>query len=263
MEERAGDVMKIQRFVFLVSLCTLSLVGCSGLKGQLITEEQNMDIEIKVADNKCESISESEETETVCSEETIQEDSSEVEESKTAEYSAFASEKKTEPQELIELRMQEQCEPEKQQVTPKPSEAEASQQEPEQLQPENEPQQAQPVHYSPQRVVQLAVKKTKTYDKVYIPDSLNHMLAEGMISQKDYNAYYPTDVAGYIEFYVASDMNEARDVSGTIKFNSKDDIAENIAGMYNALTKQYFYIEYHGTVVYGDRECYVFYCYRA
>ena len=157
--------------------------------------------------------------------------------------------------------MQEEGEPEKQQVTPKLSEA--SQQEPEQLQPENEPQQAQPVHYSPQRVVELAVEKTKNYGKVYIPDSLNHMLAEGMISQEDYNAYYPTDGAGYIEFYVASDMNEARDVSGTIKFNSEDDIAANIAGMYNALAQQYFYIEYHGIVVYGDKECYVFYCYRA
>lgn len=119
------------------------------------------------------------------------------------------------------------------------------------------------VSYSPQRVVELAVEQTKAKGKIYIPDDLNQMLAAGEISQEDYDACYPTDGAGYLEYYVATDMNEARDISGTVQFSSESDIAANIAGMYAALPQQYFYIEYHGTVMYGGRECYVFYCYRA
>lgn len=122
---------------------------------------------------------------------------------------------------------------------------------------------AVPISYSPQRVVELAVEKTKAQGKIYIPDDLNQMLAAGEISQEDYNASYPTDGAGYLEYYVATDMNEARDISGTVQFNSEADIAANIAGMYASLPQQYFYIEYHGIVTYGGKECYVFYCYRA
>lgn len=133
-------------------------------------------------------------------------------------------------------------------------------------QPEETPETTEPetsVSYSPQRVARLATEKTKAAGKIYIPDDLDRMLAEGTLSQEDYNACYPTDGAGYLEFYVATDLNEARDVSGTVKFNSEDDIAANIAGIYSSLPQQYFYIEYHGTVIYGDKECYVFYCYRA
>ena len=147
-------------------------------------------------------------------------------------------------------------------VTGQPEETQEST-EPEAPQEPQQPSQPEPVSYSQQRVVQLATEKTKAAGKIYIPDDLDRMLAEGTITQEDYNDCYPTDGAGYLEFYVATDLNEARDVSGTVKFNSEDDIAANIAGMYSSLPQQYFYIEYHGTVMYGDKECYVFYCYRA
>jgi hypothetical protein len=130
--------------------------------------------------------------------------------------------------------------------------------------PETQPvQEPQPVPYSPGRVAELATAKTKACGKTYIPDDLNRMLSEVAITEEDYHACYPTDGAGYLEYYVASDLNEARDVSGTVKFGSEEEIAANIAGMYGALPQQYFYIEYHGTAVYGGKECYVFYCYRA
>ncbi len=130
-------------------------------------------------------------------------------------------------------------------------------------QPDMEPEKAGPVSYSPQRVAELAVEMVKAQGKTYIPDDLNRMLAAGEISQEDYNACYPTDGAGYIEYYVAADMNEARDISGTVQLNSEADIAADIAGMYAALPQQYFYIDYHGTVLYGEKECHIFYCYRA
>lgn len=159
-----------------------------------------------------------------------------------------------------------QNEPSKPQTTEpdtKPEPEPEAPQEPQTPQEPQQPSQPEPVSYSPQRVVQLATEKTKAAGKIYIPDDLDRMLAEGTITQEDYNDCYPTDGAGYLEFYVATDLNEARDVSGTVKFNSEDDIAANIAGMYSSLPQQYFYIEYHGTVMYGDKECYVFYCYRA
>ena len=126
-----------------------------------------------------------------------------------------------------------------------------------------DPPKTEPVPYSPQNVVNLAVEQTKAQGKIYIPDDLDRMLAAGEISQEDYDVCYPADGAGYLEYYVAADMNEARDISGTVQFNSEADIAANIAGMYAALPQQYFYIEYAGTVMYGGTECYVFYCYRA
>lgn len=107
------------------------------------------------------------------------------------------------------------------------------------------------------------MEKTVAQGKIYIPDDLDRMLAAGELSQEDYDACYPTDGAGYLEYYVAADMNEARDISGTIQFSSEADIAANIAGMYAALPQQYFYIAYGGSVMYGDKECHVFYCYRA
>lgn len=133
----------------------------------------------------------------------------------------------------------------------------------EEPQPPEPPQEVQPVSYSPQRVVELATEQTKAVGKIYLPDDLDRTLAEGSLSKEDYDACYPTDGAGYLEYYVATDLNEARDISGTVKFNSEADIAANIAGMYGALPQQYFYIEYHGTIMYGSCECYVFYCYRA
>ena len=126
---------------------------------------------------------------------------------------------------------------------------------PEPAEPQPEPQpvpEPQLASYSPGRVVELAVAKTKACGKTYIPDDLDRMLSEGAITEEDYHACYPTDGAGYLEYYVASDLNEARDVSGTVKFGSEDDIAANIAGMYGALPQQYFYIEYHGTTTYGE-----------
>lgn len=145
------------------------------------------------------------------------------------------------------------------QPQPQPEQEEVAQPEPQSAEPEK----MEPVLYSPQRVVELAVEKTAAQGKIYIPDDLNRMLETGEISQEDYDACYPTDGAGYLEYYVAADMNEARDISGTIQFTSEADIAANIAGMYAALPQQYFYIEYGGIVVYGGKECYVFYCYRA
>lgn len=117
--------------------------------------------------------------------------------------------------------------------------------------------------YSPSKVVKLATKRVKAMGKIYIPDDLKKMVKEGKITKKEYKECYPTDGAGYLEYYVAADLNDARDISGTVQFKSESDIAKDIAKMYRALPQKYFYIKYHGTVMYGSKKCYVFYCYRA
>ena len=264
--ERTGGIMRKQRLFLLLSVTILLLAGCGGKENQ-VTEEQNVEIETQTVFEALEDISEEKETETVTGQPEETQESTEPEESATAEDDKEkdnSSEGQTSS--ATEKEQDSQNQSNAQNGTSKPQTTEPDtkpEPEPEAPQEPQQPSQPEPVSYSQQRVVQLATEKTKAAGKIYIPDDLDRMLAEGTITQEDYNDCYPTDGAGYLEFYVATDLNEARDVSGTVKFNSEDDIAANIAGMYSSLPQLYFYIEYHGTVMYGDKECYVFYCYRA
>ena len=270
--ERTGGIMRKQRLFLLLSVTILLLAGCGGKENQ-VTEEQTVETETQTVLEALEDISEEKETETVTEQPEETQEATEPEESATAEddkekdnSSEGQTSSATEKEQDSQNQSNAQNEPSKPQTTEpdtKPEPEPEAPQEPQTPQEPQQPSQPEPVSYSPQRVVQLATEKTKAAGKIYIPDDLDRMLAEGTITQEDYNDCYPTDGAGYLEFYVATDLNEARDVSGTVKFNSEDDIAANIAGMYSSLPQQYFYIEYHGTVMYGDKECYVFYCYRA
>ena len=264
--ERTGGIMKKQRLFLLLSVTILLLAGCGGKENQ-VTEEQSVETETQTVTEDMENDSEESEPEAVTEEPEETPETTEPEKSAAAEdneandsssegQTSAATEKEQDSQDQSNT----QNEPSKPQTTEPDTKPEP---EPEAPQEPQQPSQPEPVSYSPQRVVQLAMEKTKAAGKIYIPDDLDRMLAEGTITQEAYNDCYPTDGAGYLEFYVATDLNEARDVSGTVKFNSEDDIAANIAGMYSSLPQQYFYIEYHGTVMYGDKECYVFYCYRA
>lgn len=129
----------------------------------------------------------------------------------------------------------------------------------------NEPAVSEPqvISYSPENVVALATAKTKAAGKVLLTENLNNLLASGQISQEDYNEYYPYDGAGYYSVFVDSNLAEARDVSGTQKFNSEDDIAQYIADMLALENGPYFLIEYAGTYDYYGKICYEFRCYRA
>lgn len=264
--ERTGGIMRKQRLFLLLSVTILLLAGCGGKENQ-VTEEQNVETETQTVLEALEDISEEKETETVTGQLEKTQESSEPEKSATAEddkekdnSSEGQTSSATEKEQGSQNQSNAQYEPSKPQTTELDTKPESELEAPQEPQ---QPSQPEPVSYSPQRGVQLATEKTKAAGKIYIPDDLDRMLAEGTITQEDYNDCYPTDGAGYLEFYVATDLNEARDVSGTVKFNSEDDIAANIAGMYSSLPQQYFYIEYHGTMMYKDKECYVFYCYRA
>lgn len=256
--------MKTLRIMFLLSVSVLALAGCGKQGTETIADvEPTTEINMEQEENTSEAVEETEElpaepeTEELLAEPKTGETESTATTEPTKETATAApAESSAEPQGRDNGQAQQETKP-AETSTPQPEE-------PVQREPEpTEPPRTDPVSYSPQNVVSLAVEQTKAQGKIYIPDDLDRMLAAGEISQEDYNACYPTDGAGYLEYYVAADMNEARDISGTVQFNSEADIAANIAGMYAALPQQYFYIEYAGTVMYGGIECYVFYCYRA
>lgn len=281
--------MKIQKLFFLLSVALL-LAGCGKKEGRTGMEETGVGTE--AAEVAGEAFEETEETEGT-EESIVPEERAETIVAETASSVKKEEEGETEaqtvakretgkqepagrgsnmpepdrPKEKREPEESAQTEPVRTETPPptRPAVPETAEHRPEaepqpEIQPEPKP---QPASYSPGRVAELATAKTKAYGKVYIPDDLDRMLSEGTITEEDYQACYPTDGAGYLEYYVASDLNEARDLSGTVRFGSEEDIAANIAGMYSALPQQYFYIEYHGTATYGGKECYVFYCYRA
>lgn len=116
--------------------------------------------------------------------------------------------------------------------------------------------------YSPQNVVSLATAKTKAYGKVTLTDNLNSLLAEGAITQEEYNEYYPYDGAGYYSVFVQTDLNRASTTSGK-SLSSEDAIAQYIADMLGLESGQYFLIEYVGTYSTGGEDFYEFRCYRA
>lgn len=256
--------MKKQRLFLLLSIIILLLTGCGGKENQ-VTDEQSVETETQTVLEAMKDISEERETEIVTEQPEETPEVTEPGKSDTAEDNKVKdSNSEGQTSVAVEKGQDSQNQSNEQNESSKPQAIDSdTKSEPETPQEPQQPLQPEPVSYSPDRVVQLATEKTKANGKIYIPDDLNRMLAEGTLSQEDYNACYPTDGAGYLEYYVATDLNEARDVSGTVNFNSEDDIAANIAGMYNSLPQQYFYIEYHGTVTYGGKECYVFYCYRA
>ena len=249
--------MKLKRFVILLFIDILFLAGCDDKEEQPIAKKQNVEIAMSMWEDEIDNILEYVGSETEEEETEVLVKLKPENDNQSKETLVLGLKKTSEWQEECEVKMSNQDSELKVEVETVQEMIKSE------VKSECQLQQRNPTSYNPQNVVELAVEKTKAYGKVYIPDDLNNMLSAGMLSREEYNMCYPTDGAGYIEFYVASDMNEARDVSGTIKFNSEEDIATNIAGMYNVLPQQYFYIEYRGTVMYGDKECYVFYCYRS
>ncbi len=92
-------------------------------------------------------------------------------------------------------------------------------------------------------------------------DNLAKLLAEGKITQEDYDSYYPYDGLGYYSVFVETDLNKASTVSGQ-KLGSEEEIAEYIAQMLLLETEPVFYIEYAGIYSLNGTDFYEFRCYR-
>ena len=121
--------------------------------------------------------------------------------------------------------------------------------------------QAEYVGYDAERVARLVVEKCKAAGMITLPENLDRLLAEGKITQEEYNEYYPYDGCGYYSVFVETNLNLASTISGE-RLCSEEEIADYIAGMMVLEVEPYFYIECAGVYQGNSVEFYEFRCYR-
>ena len=117
------------------------------------------------------------------------------------------------------------------------------------------------VSYSPGNVVSLATSKCQAGGMIKTTDNLANLLAQGQITEDEYNEYYPYDGLGYYSVFVETDLNKAATTSGRL-LGSEDAIATYIADMLLLESNPYFLIEYGGVTNSGGQDFYEFRCYR-
>lgn len=117
------------------------------------------------------------------------------------------------------------------------------------------------VAYNPYNVAQMANDKVKAAGKVLLPENLDRLLAEGVITQEEYNEYYPYDGCGYYSVFIETNLLIAQDIVGT-PLRSEEAIAEHIAGMLVLETGPYVYVECNGVYNHNGTDFYEFRCYR-
>lgn len=119
------------------------------------------------------------------------------------------------------------------------------------------------VAYDPNYVVSLAIEKTKAYGKILVWENLDRMLAEGKITQAEYDEYYPYDGLenSYYIVFVETDLSKASTISGEL-LGSEDAIANYIAKMMALESEPYFAISYAGTYKGANGDFYEFRCHR-
>lgn len=268
----------MKKRLFLILSVTIMLAAGCGNKDNVVpdmeteatetvidTEEPDMaeDKEVPAADQAENGDTEKEQTEKETAKETEQEEENkeaeETPESKSASQPGQKDE--TEPaQGSTDMPKQEET---KQEET-KPEETKPEETKPEETKPDETKQQEQTVtavSYDPVSVCSQAVAKCQAGGMITTTDNLASLLAEGRITQEEYNSYYPYDGLGYYSVFVETDLNEASTTSGR-KLGSVDGIADYIAGMMLLETEPVFYIEYAGVYNLNGTDFYEFRCYR-
>lgn len=127
--------------------------------------------------------------------------------------------------------------------------------------PETVPQEEPVVSYDPISICDLVIAKCRAGGMITTTDNLARLLAEGKITQEEYESYYPYDGLGYYSVFVETDLNKASTTSGR-KLGSEEEIAEYIAQMLLLETEPVFYIEYAGIYSLNGTDFYEFRCYR-
>lgn len=180
----------------------------------------------------------------------------------TSEAESGEQEEGTKPKE--ERKPEPTTEPVEDSTTEQPSQpSEEPTVEPEQpREPESEPQ-PQTVAYSPDSVVTMAIAKCQAGGMITTQDNLANALAEGRITQEEYNEYYPYDGLenSYYSVFVETDLNIAGTTSGQ-PLRSEDAIATYIADMLLLESSPVFNIVYAGVYSKGGTDFYEFRCLR-
>lgn len=119
------------------------------------------------------------------------------------------------------------------------------------------------VPYDPNQVVSLAIAKCQAGGMVTTQDNLANALAEGRITQEEYDEYYPYDglESSYYSVFVETDLNIAATTSGR-RLESVDAIADHIAGMMLLESNPVFNIVYAGVYNLNGTDFYEFRCLR-
>lgn len=267
--ERKGGIMK--RLFILLTVCTLILAGCSGQKEQPITESQSVETTLQVEESKSTETMETGDAdiaEVESTEESVQVDAQESKEEPepTTEPEKPQQEAEQSKPEETTPSQEEKPEPEPPASTEAPTTAPVEPEKPvetptEPEQPTEAPTEPEFISYSPERVAQLANSKVKEAGKELLPENLDRLLSEGVITQEEYNEYYPYDGCGYYSVFVETNLADAKTISGRM-LGSEDEIASHIAGMLALETGPYVYVEYSGIYNHNGTDFYEFRCYR-
>ncbi len=118
-----------------------------------------------------------------------------------------------------------------------------------------------PAAYNPQEVASLATAKVKAGGKLILSEELDRKLSEGMITQEEYQEYYPYDGTGYYSVFVETDLNQASTTSGRA-LGSVDGIAQYLADMLLLEAVPSVGVEYAGVYTLHGSQFYEFRCHR-
>lgn len=251
----------------LLSVITLALAGCnttdSNKEADTTVVVENADIEeTELSTYESEEVETAEPTEN----ETKEEETKETETIAPTEEKPTQTEEPASTQEetVKEAPTETPTEGPTQQPTEAPAEVptEAPTEEPTTETPTQPPvQEPEFVAYNPYNVAQMANDKVKAAGKVLLPENLDRLLAEGAITQEEYNEYYPYDGCGYYSVFIETNLLIAQDIVGT-PLRSEEAIAEHIAGMLVLETGPYVYVECNGVYNHNGTDFYEFRCYR-
>lgn len=140
---------------------------------------------------------------------------------------------------------------------PQPTESEPAKPEP------VESETLEPTIYDPYQVVNKVIAKCEAGGMITTEDNLANLLAEGKITQAEYDEYYPLDglEGSYYSVFVETDLNIASDIVGN-KLGSVEKIADYIAGMLLLETQPIFNVTYAGIYTHNGVDFYEFRCHR-
>lgn len=237
----------------------MSVAGCNQEVNHLVTEDTSTIADVvKDSEESSQDV-----TEVVDTKETSEADRSKEE--VTTEAKVEKKESTTEATTEAKIEQTTERSTEEKSTEQPTTEAPKTPEEPKPTEPEKpkpeEPKTPEVVAYDPGTVVSKAISKCKAGGMITTTDNLNNLLAEGKITQEEYNEYYPYDGLGYYSVFVETDLNQASTTSGR-KLGSVDGIADYIAGMMLLESDPIFNISYAGIYSKNGTSYYEFRCYR-
>ena len=244
--------------IILLSVMVFTLAGCNSTNKEM-TEAENSYAETQeteetkepvVTDSGEEDISTDKETEL----QDADNEDSEAEDSETFDKEETANQSNSESRNDSTARRENTTA-----STEEREETQATVQAPE---PEPTPEYT-PAAYSPGNVVSLAIVKCQAGGMITTQDNLANALAEGRITQEEYNEYYPYDglESSYYSVFVETDLNTASTTSGQ-PLRSEDAIATYIADMLLLEQNPIFNVVYAGVYSRNGTDFYEFRCLR-